>query len=57
MRIKPFGVLEPIPRGWSRRVVVELDAAQSEVRGSYTLKLWAGDAGAGGVNLDGVTFP
>ncbi len=49
--------LEPIPPGTSRRVVVELDAAQGEAWGSYTLKLWAGEAGAGGVNLDDVTFP
>jgi uncharacterized protein (TIGR02268 family) len=49
--------LESIPPGTSRRIVVELDAADSEARGSYTLKLWAGEAGVGGVNLDGVTFP
>jgi hypothetical protein len=49
--------LEPIPTGTSRRVVVEQDAAQNEARGSYTLKLWAGEAGAGGANLDSVTFP
>ena len=47
--------LEPIPPGASRRIVVELDATESEARGTYTLKLWAGEAG--GVNLDGVTFP
>jgi uncharacterized protein (TIGR02268 family) len=50
-------LLEPIPPGTSRRVVVELDAAQSEAQGSYTLKLWAEEAGAGKVTLDGVTFP
>ena len=49
--------LEPIAPGESRRIVVELDATESEARGSFTLKLWAGEAGAGGVNLDGVTFP
>jgi uncharacterized protein (TIGR02268 family) len=49
--------LEPIPPGKSLRIVIELDAAQNEARGSYTLKLWAGEAGAGGVNLDGVIFP
>jgi hypothetical protein len=47
--------LEPLPPGASRRIVVELDATESEARGTYTLKLWAGEAG--GVNLDGVTFP
>jgi len=49
--------LEPIPPGMSRRIVVELNATESEARGTYTLKLWAGEAGAGGVNVDGVTFP
>ncbi|MFY0568942.1 DUF2381 family protein [Archangium lansingense] len=49
--------LEPIPPGESLRIVVELDATESEARGTYTLKLWAVEAGAGGVNLDGVTFP
>jgi uncharacterized protein (TIGR02268 family) len=49
--------LEPIPPGKSKRIVVELDAGESEARGSYTLKLWAGEAGVGGVNFDGVTFP
>jgi uncharacterized protein (TIGR02268 family) len=49
--------LEPIPPGRSQRIVVELDAAESEARGTYTLKLWAGEAGAGGVTLDGVMFP
>ncbi|WNG36531.1 DUF2381 family protein [Archangium minus] len=49
--------LESIPPGTSRRIVVELDAAESEARGSYTLKLWAGEAGTGGVTLDGVMFP
>ncbi len=48
---------EPIAPGDSRRIIVELDATESEARGSYTLKLWAGEAGAGGVSLDGVTFP
>jgi len=47
--------LVPIPPGASRRIVVELDATESEARGTYTLKLWAGEAGS--VNLDGVTFP
>jgi uncharacterized protein (TIGR02268 family) len=53
----PVWLLGPIPPGRSRRVVVELDATESEARGTYTLKLWAGEAGAGSVNLDGVTFP
>ncbi|WPB80944.1 DUF2381 family protein [Archangium violaceum] len=49
--------LEPIPPGKSKRIVVELDATESEVRGTFTLKLWAGEAGAEGLALDGVTFP
>ncbi|MCY1081631.1 hypothetical protein [Archangium lansingense] len=49
--------LEPIPPGKSQRITVELDAAENEARGTYTLKLWAGEAGAQGVTLDGVTFP
>ncbi|WP_257455612.1 DUF2381 family protein [Archangium lipolyticum] len=50
-------LLESIPPGRSGRIVVELDATESEARGAFTLKLWAGEAGVGGVNLDGVTFP
>ncbi len=38
-------------------IVVELNATESEARRTYTLKLWAGEAGAGGVTLEGVTFP
>jgi hypothetical protein len=34
-----------------------MNAAESEARGTYTLKLWAGEAEDGGVMLDGVTFP
>ena len=41
----------------SGRIVVDLNAAEREVRGTYTLKLWAEEAGAGSVSLDGVTFP
>jgi len=48
---------EPIPPGKSKRIVVELDATESEARGTFTLKLWAGEAGAEGLALDGVTFP
>jgi hypothetical protein len=39
------------------RIVVELNATEREAQGIFTLKLWAGEAGAEGVNLDGVTFP
>ncbi|HYO54365.1 DUF2381 family protein [Archangium sp.] len=49
--------LEPIPPGRSRSITVELDATESEAQGTFTLKLWAGEARVGGVNLDGVTFP
>ncbi|MFE8597330.1 DUF2381 family protein [Archangium violaceum] len=49
--------LEPIPPGKSKRIVVELNAAESEARGTFTLKLWAAEAGAEGLALGGVTFP
>jgi uncharacterized protein (TIGR02268 family) len=49
--------VEPIPPGESLRIVVELNAAEREVRGTYTLKLWTEEAGTGSVSLDGVTFP
>jgi uncharacterized protein (TIGR02268 family) len=49
--------LEPILPGRSQRIVVELDATKNEARGTYTLKLWAEEAGAEGVTLGGVTFP
>ncbi|MGZ3459459.1 MAG: DUF2381 family protein, partial [Archangium sp.] len=49
--------LEPIPPGEPRRIVVELNAAEREVRGTFTLKLWGGQGGAEGLALDGVTFP
>ena len=49
--------MEPIPPGKFRSITVELDAMESEARGTYTLKLWAEEAGAGSVTLDGVTFP
>lgn len=42
--------LKQVFNGW-------FDAKEREALGTYTLKLWAGDAGAGAVNLDGVTFP
>ncbi|ATB28395.1 hypothetical protein MEBOL_001842 [Melittangium boletus DSM 14713] len=48
---------EPIPPGESRDITVEMDATENEARGTFTLKLWAGEAGAGGVSLNGVTFP
>ena len=49
--------LDPITPGKYGSITVEMDAAESEARGTFTLKLWAEEAGAGGVNLDGVTFP
>ncbi|QRN94045.1 DUF2381 family protein [Archangium violaceum] len=49
--------LKPIAPGESQLMVVELDAAESEARGTYTLKLWAGGADIGSVSLEGVTFP
>lgn len=49
--------LKPIPPGETQVVTVEMNAAADEARGAFTLKLWAKEAGVGGVNLDGVTFP
>jgi len=49
--------LKPILPGKYGRITVELDAVEREARGTFTLKLWAGEAGSGGVNLDGVMFP
>jgi uncharacterized protein (TIGR02268 family) len=49
--------LEPIPPGRYGSITVEMNATRNEARGTYTLKLWAGEAGAGGVTFDGVTFP
>ncbi|PTL84586.1 hypothetical protein DAT35_05815 [Vitiosangium sp. GDMCC 1.1324] len=49
--------LEPIAPGRSGSITVELEAMKSEARGTFTLKLWGAESGAGGVVLDGVTFP
>lgn len=49
--------LKPIPPGWPGRIVVELESAENVVRGPFTLKLWAEEAEAGSVSIDGVTFP
>jgi uncharacterized protein (TIGR02268 family) len=49
--------LEPIPPGSFRNITVEMNAAESEAQGTFTLKLWGGQGGAEGVTLDGVTFP
>ncbi|HYO68476.1 MAG TPA: DUF2381 family protein [Archangium sp.] len=49
--------LEPIPPGKFQSITVEMNAAESQARGTYTLKLWGEQGGAEGVTLDGVTFP
>ena len=49
--------LDPIPPGSFRNITVEMNAAESEAQGTFTLKLWGGQGGAEGVTLDGVTFP
>jgi len=49
--------LEPIPPGKFQSITVELDAAESEARGTYTLKLWGEQGGVASVTFDGVTFP
>lgn len=46
--------LEPIPPGMFRAITVEINATESEARGTFTLKLWTGETGAGSVNLGGV---
>ncbi len=47
----------PIPPGYMQRLVVEREATEHEARGSFTLKLWAAEAGAGHVLIEDVTFP
>ena len=50
--------LEPIPPGKTQRVVVEVEAAEEEARGGFTLKLWNQEGGGDRVELfEGVTFP
>lgn len=48
--------LDPIPPGSMGRLVVEVDATESESRGPFTLKLWD-EQGHAGVVLEGVTLP
>lgn len=57
--LKPLGVwpLEPIPPGKQGRIVVELEAAESEARGPFTLKLWSQEDVTRSERFDGVTFP
>ncbi|WP_257461731.1 DUF2381 family protein [Archangium lipolyticum] len=59
VELKTFGIWprEPIPARASRRVVVEVEAAENEARGTFTLKLWSQEGGARVEFLDGVTFP
>jgi uncharacterized protein (TIGR02268 family) len=56
---KALGVwpLEPIAPGKTRQVVVEVEMAEEEARGTFTLKLWSQEASGGGEFFDGVTFP
>ncbi|HYO68640.1 MAG TPA: DUF2381 family protein [Archangium sp.] len=49
--------LEPIPPGKFQIITVEMNAAEIEPRGTYTLKLWGEQGGVASVTLDGVTFP
>ncbi|MFY0579227.1 hypothetical protein ACN28S_37565 [Cystobacter fuscus] len=39
--------LKPIPPGDTQVVIVEMNAAADEAQGSFTLKLWAKEAGGG----------
>jgi uncharacterized protein (TIGR02268 family) len=49
--------LEPIPPGQKRQVVVEVEATESEARGTFTLELWGQEDMARVEFFDGVTFP
>lgn len=48
--------LASIPSGVFQHITVEMNATESEARGTFMLKLWAGEVEARGVNLDGMTF-
>jgi hypothetical protein len=49
--------LEPIPPGQKRQVGVEVEATESEARGTFTLELWGQEDMARVEFFDGVTFP
>ena len=49
--------LEPIAPGKRHRVVVEMEALEEAVRGSFTLKLWSQEGDGEAELFEGVTFP
>jgi uncharacterized protein (TIGR02268 family) len=49
--------LEPIAPGKTQRVVVEMEAPEEAVRGSFTLKLWSQEGDDEAEVFEGVTFP
>jgi len=57
LRVYPPWQREPFRSGVEdRRVVIEADATEEELRGSFTLKLWDAE-GTRSVIVSGVTFP
>jgi uncharacterized protein (TIGR02268 family) len=48
---------EPIVPGKKGRVVVEMEAMEEAVRGTFTLKLWSQEGGGRSELFDGVSFP
>jgi hypothetical protein len=57
LRVKPPWQREPLRFGVKdKRVVIEADATEGEIRGGFTLKLWDAD-GTRSVIVSGVTFP
>ncbi len=56
---KVLGVwpLEPIAPGFSKHVVVEVEATLEAARGTFTLKLWGQEGGGRSELFDGVSFP
>jgi len=49
--------LEPIAPGKKQQVVVEVEAPEEAVRGSFTLKLWSQEGDGEAELFEGVTFP
>ncbi|QRN98389.1 DUF2381 family protein [Archangium violaceum] len=48
---------ESIPPGQKRQVVVEVEATESEARGTFTLEMWSQEDAVRVERFDGVTFP
>jgi len=57
LRVLPPWQKEPIQSGTTeRRVVLEAEATEQEIRGSFRLKMWNED-GTRSASVSGVTFP